>query len=333
MIADTKARNQAELQDTYDRLQSELSELKSTDADKAKEIQAYQDKLTSYFKARMQQINSDNAWSKMENSWGNAMENMTNASAKWADSFANQLAEGKVNFKTLATSIINDISEIITKAILAQYVLNPILQGLGLNTGTQNGGLGLSSGGGFSGGGLVGSLGNMMQNALGIIGNVTMPSIGAGFMSGSADLAASSLADTSTLSTGADVLSSIFHTGGIVGTDFAGAKSVNPSIFSGAMKYHTGGIAGLQPNEVPAILQDGEGVFTKEQMKSIGKYSGGTSISGAPNVHINLNNQSGVPLDGDSGGMKFDGEKYILDVVVSHLGRPGALRSAIRSSQ
>lgn len=56
---------------------------------------------------------------------------------------------------------------------------------------------------------------------------------------------------------------SLFHTGGVVGRGKAGGKKVNPLVFEGAVRYHSGGIAGLAPNEVPAVLQKGEEVITK----------------------------------------------------------------------
>lgn len=56
---------------------------------------------------------------------------------------------------------------------------------------------------------------------------------------------------------------SLFHTGGVVGRGKAGGKRVNPLVFEGAVRYHSGGIAGLAPNEVPAVLQKGEEVITK----------------------------------------------------------------------
>lgn len=56
---------------------------------------------------------------------------------------------------------------------------------------------------------------------------------------------------------------SLFHTGGVVGRGKAGGKRVNPLVFNGAVRYHSGGIAGLAPNEVPAVLQKGEEVITK----------------------------------------------------------------------
>nr|DAX24920.1 MAG TPA: Tail tape measure [Caudoviricetes sp.] len=55
----------------------------------------------------------------------------------------------------------------------------------------------------------------------------------------------------------------LFHTGGIVGGGKTAGKKVNPLVFAGAVRYHSGGIAGLAPNEVPAVLQKGEEVLTK----------------------------------------------------------------------
>lgn len=58
-------------------------------------------------------------------------------------------------------------------------------------------------------------------------------------------------------------IGALFHTGGIVGAGKHTSKPVNPLVFVGATRYHTGGIAGLAPNEVPAVLQRGEEVLTK----------------------------------------------------------------------
>lgn len=58
------------------------------------------------------------------------------------------------------------------------------------------------------------------------------------------------------------------HTGGIVGSTRVGSgnmsRKVNPAIFSGAMRYHTGGIVGLAPNEVPIIAKKGEAMLTED---------------------------------------------------------------------
>lgn len=77
------------------------------------------------------------------------------------------------------------------------------------------------------------------------------------------------------------------HSGGIIGTDSLVSKSVNPSIFAGATKYHSGGLVG---DEVPIIAKRGEGVFTKGQMDALGKSS--------TEVKVNvINNVSGVKAD------------------------------------
>jgi hypothetical protein len=54
----------------------------------------------------------------------------------------------------------------------------------------------------------------------------------------------------------------VAHTGGVIGSSSLVQRNVNPMMFMGAMRYHTGGIAGLRPNEVPAILKKGEEVIT-----------------------------------------------------------------------
>ncbi|MCW2242268.1 phage tail length tape measure family protein [Azospirillum canadense] len=52
------------------------------------------------------------------------------------------------------------------------------------------------------------------------------------------------------------------HTGGLVDMSGAG-RWVNSAVFDGARRYHTGGVAGLAPDEVPAILRRDEEVITE----------------------------------------------------------------------
>lgn len=52
------------------------------------------------------------------------------------------------------------------------------------------------------------------------------------------------------------------HTGGLA-ESLSGSRNVSPAVFAGARRYHRGGMAGLRPDEVPAILQRGEEVLTK----------------------------------------------------------------------
>lgn len=58
------------------------------------------------------------------------------------------------------------------------------------------------------------------------------------------------------------LLGKIFHDGGIVGQGAPG-RMVNPAVFAGAMRYHSGGITGLKPNELPIIAEKGEEVLTE----------------------------------------------------------------------
>lgn len=56
-------------------------------------------------------------------------------------------------------------------------------------------------------------------------------------------------------------LTSLFHEGGIAGTATR-MRAVSPLVFAGAERYHSGGLAGLAPDEVPAILKRREEVLT-----------------------------------------------------------------------
>jgi len=57
-----------------------------------------------------------------------------------------------------------------------------------------------------------------------------------------------------------------YHSGGIVGAEPTALRYMHAAHFDSAPRFH----AGLAPNEFPAILQDGEGVFTKGQMAAMG---------------------------------------------------------------
>ena len=68
---------------------------------------------------------------------------------------------------------------------------------------------------------------------------------------------------------GGKLIPGILHSGGIAGRDGYGhGRSVSPSVFAGAPRYHNGGIAGLKPDEVPAILQKGERIIPRNASSS-----------------------------------------------------------------
>ena len=76
------------------------------------------------------------------------------------------------------------------------------------------------------------------------------------------------------------LLTSVLHDGGIVGGSDALRRVVDPRAFNNAPRYHSG--FGLRPDERAAILQTGEGVLSRADMK-------GLRAGGARTVHINVN--------------------------------------------
>lgn len=68
------------------------------------------------------------------------------------------------------------------------------------------------------------------------------------------------------------ILGAFFHEGGVAGGP-AKMKPMPASTWANAKRYHSGGLAGLQPGEIPAILQRGEVIIPKGA-----KMSGGQSI-------------------------------------------------------
>lgn len=72
-------------------------------------------------------------------------------------------------------------------------------------------------------------------------------------------------------------IAGLFHDGGVVGQ--GGAMTVaNPAWFNNARRYHTGGVVGLKPNEVPAVLEKGEEVLTRNDPRHVDNGGGGTTM-------------------------------------------------------
>ncbi|OWZ90346.1 hypothetical protein B9J07_27545 [Sinorhizobium sp. LM21] len=86
----------------------------------------------------------------------------------------------------------------------------------------------------------------------------------------------------------------LFHTGGIIGSGGRPTKILPANVFASAKKFHTGGIVdSLLPSEVPIIAKKGEGVFTPEQMESMGSFAGSQTIQiSSP---ITVNGSAGTP--------------------------------------
>lgn len=90
------------------------------------------------------------------------------------------------------------------------------------------------------------------------------------------------------ISLGAGILGNLFvggsfHDGGVAGSGGA-SRAMSSSWFAGAPRYHGGGIAGLRPDEVPAILQTGERVLSRAQTNA----QGGGKPQKIVNLHLYL---------------------------------------------
>jgi len=117
----------------------------------------------------------------------------------------------------------------------------------------------------------------------------------------------------------------VAHSGDIVGSFGGRSRNVDPSMFMNAGRFHGGGMPG---QEVPAILEKGEGVFTASQMKAIGA----GAFSKSQDVKVNLINNSGQQLDSEQGNVRFDPNGMILDVVLKAAKKPGSFRDSLKGA-
>ena len=178
---------------------------------------------------------------------GNVQELLGNAFKGLEDVFVNFIQTGKFEWGDFMRSMLADLTRMFVKI----QIMEPLMRGLSA---------------GMSGGG-----GGFLSTALKI--GASIFGIGGGAASGVMD-AASYTALTA---------GGVFHNGGIAGSN-GPTRSVHPSIFNNAKRYHTGGIAGLMPNEVPAILQRGERITSLAEMARGG---GGGNTTFAPAISIN----------------------------------------------
>lgn len=111
------------------------------------------------------------------------------------------------------------------------------------------------------------------------------------------------------------------HSGGMVGRDGT-ARLANPSWFNNAVRYHSGGIAGLRPNEVPAILERGEEVLTRDDPRHAA--NGGAGAGSQANVKVV--NAFDAPGFLNAALNTRDGEQVIMNFVRANA---TAVRTAI----
>ncbi|UDF35607.1 UNVERIFIED_ORG: tape measure protein [Shinella sp. XGS7] len=128
------------------------------------------------------------------------------------------------------------------------------------------------------------------------------------------------------LASAASFLTSMFHQGGVVGK--GGGRMMAPlAAFVAAPRYHSGGIAGLRPNEVPAVLERGEEVLTENSPRHIKNYRGGVSM-GDLNVSVTVEGTNYGKDPSRLAGNLAEGIRRAVYDVLSDESREGGMLSA-----
>lgn len=106
----------------------------------------------------------------------------------------------------------------------------------------------------------------------------------------------------------------VMHDGGIVGKGGTGRNRNAPSSwFANAPRYHTGGVVGLAPNEVPAILQRNEEVLATDDPRNILNGGGAGGVAAPQDIKvINMVDSASVVSEGLS---TSEGTKAIFNVL------------------
>ena len=81
------------------------------------------------------------------------------------------------------------------------------------------------------------------------------------------------------------IFAPVLHAGGMVGGATSG-RMIPALAFVGAPRMHSGGWAGLRPDEVPAILQRGERVLSRRELAAQGGVPAG---GGGQTVAVTIN--------------------------------------------
>ena len=109
-----------------------------------------------------------------------------------------------------------------------------------------------------------------------------------------------------------------------------GETGTEGGMLGGPVKMATGG---MLRDRVPALLEPGEFVIRKPAAKAIGGPAlGAMNATGKMpgDVSINIQNE-GQPKDAEAQQPRFDGEKFVIDVVLRDLSNNGPIRKSLRA--
>ena len=106
------------------------------------------------------------------------------------------------------------------------------------------------------------------------------------------------------------------HTGAIAGQPGGVSRAVPAAIFAAAPRYHSGGVAGLRPDEVPIIAQRGEAVLPR-----------GATLA-MPPLEINFHNE-GTAQREVRREVRLDPRAIVVDVFTDDWNRRGPIRRTV----
>ena len=106
------------------------------------------------------------------------------------------------------------------------------------------------------------------------------------------------------------------HAGAIAGQPGGVSRAVPAAIFAAAPRYHSGGIAGLRPDEVPIIAQRGEAVLPR-----------GATLA-MPPLEINFHNE-GTAQREVRREVRLDPRAIVVDVFTDDWNRRGPIRRTV----
>ena len=100
----------------------------------------------------------------------------------------------------------------------------------------------------------------------------------------------------------------------------------------GSIRHMAAG--GITRDSVPALLEPGEFVMKRSAARSIGEANlqSMNSTGTAGNVAVNIINQ-GTPQESEQASQpRFDGEKFVIDIVTRDLRNNGPIRKSLRGA-